>query len=357
MQSENGRAWIDVDLGALKRNAATMSARAGVPIVPMVKADAYGLGAVPVARALESLDPWGYGVATVSEGVELRAADVDRPILVVSPLLDWDMPAAKAARLTPTLGFPAEIDAWAANDGGAWHLAIDTGMNRQGIPWDHISSIVDRVRTFPPEGAFTHLHSADRNDSTMALQQERFRTALSALPARPRYLHVEASAAIERQSPSPWDLVRPGVFLYGVGGEAGSAVTPEPVAHLRARVLEVRDVPNGESVSYSASYRVVGDRRIATIGIGYADGFRRGWGDGGVVLVRGRRAPVAGVVNMDMTMVDVTGIPCRPGDVATLLGRAGGEHLDLNTIARECRMSPYEILTGLRLRAPRVYQS
>jgi alanine racemase len=110
-------------------------------------------------------------------------------------------------------------------------------------------------------------------------------------------------------------------------------------------------------VSYGASYRAVGDRRIATIGIGYADGFRRAWGDHGAVLVRGKRAPVAGVVNMDMTMVDVTGIPCEPGDVATLLGHAAGEHLDLNVVARECGMSPYEILTGLRLRAPRIYQA
>jgi alanine racemase len=191
----------------------------------------------------------------------------------------------------------------------------------------------------------------------MREQQERFRSAVAALPARPRYLHVEASAAIERQSPSPWDLVRPGVFLYGAGGGEGAAISPEPVAHLRARVLEVRDVPNGESVSYGASFRAVGDRRIATIGAGYADGFRRGIGDDGTALVRGRRVRVAGVVNMDMTMLDVTGGPCEPGDVVTLLGRDGELHLDLNVIARERGLSAYEILTGLRLRAPRVYHA
>jgi alanine racemase len=355
MQVEKRRAWIDVDLGALKRNAMTMARRAGVPIVPMVKADAYGLGAVPVVRALDALDPWGYGVATIAEGVELREAGVERPILVVSPLLAWDMPAAKASRLTPTLGFGEEIAAWVAIEGGPWHLAIDTGMNRQGIPWDKLGSITDLTRAHPPEGAFTHLHSSDRNDASMAEQQERFRRAVAVLPERPRYLHVEASAAVERQSPSPWDLVRPGVFLYGGGGGEGAAVTPEPVAHLRARLLEVRDVPNGESVSYGASYRAVGLRRIATIAAGYADGFRRALGEGGRALVRGRLVPVAGVVNMDMTMLDVTGVPCEPGDTVTLVGKDGTAHLDLNELSREAGLSAYEVLTGLRLRAPRVY--
>ena len=357
MQAEKQRAWVDIDLGALKRNAATMAKRAGVPIIPMVKADAYGLGAVPVVRALESLEPWGYGVATIGEGTELREAGVERPILLVSPLLPWDMPAVRASRLTPTLGFREEIAAWTANGGGSWHFAIDTGMNRAGVAWNEVGTISDLLRANPPEAAFTHLHSADRNDGTMTQQQDRFRQAVANLPARPRYLHVEASAAVERQSPSPWDLVRPGIFLYGGGGDEGSAVAPEPVAHLRARVLQVRDVPNGESVSYGASYRVVGERRIATIGVGYADGFRRGLGDKGVVLVRGKRARVAGVVNMDMTMLDVTGVPCEPGDTATLLGRDGDEHLDLNEVCRRAGMSPYEVLTGLRMRAPRVYST
>jgi alanine racemase len=355
MQVEKRRAWIDIDLGALKRNAATLAKRAGVPIVPMVKADAYGIGAIPVVRALDSLDPWGYGVATIGEGEELRDAGVERPILVVSPLLPWDMQAARALRLTPTLGFPEEIAAWAANDGGDWHLAIDTGMSRQGIPYTDVASIAELVRAHPPEGAFTHLHSSDRNDETMTQQQERFRQAVAALPERPRFLHVEASAAIERQSPSPWDLVRPGVFLYGAGGEEGSAITPEPVAHLRARVLEVRDVPNGESVSYGATYRAVGHRRIATIGAGYADGFRRGLGDHGTAILRGRLVRIAGVVNMDMTMLDVTEVPCEAGDVVTLLGRDGDEHLDLNEISARAGLSAYEVLTGLRMRAPRLY--
>jgi alanine racemase len=355
MQDDMRRAWIEVDLGALKRNAVLLAARAQVPLIPMVKADAYGLGAVSVAHALEELSPWGFGIATLNEGEELRNAGIERPILVVCPLLHWDFEAARSWRLTPTLGFPDAIAAWITDGGENWHLAIDTGMNRAGIPWNRINEVADLVREHPPEGAFTHLHSADRNDGSAEIQQRRFAEAVAALPTRPRYLHVEASAAIERQSPSPWDLVRPGVFLYGVGGEPGSSAQPEPVVHFRARVLEVRDVPNGETVSYAASYRAVGDRRIATIGVGYADGFRRSFSNRGEVLIRGRRVPVAGLVNMDMTMLDVTDVTCEPGDVATLLGREGDEELDINDVSKHVELSPYELLVGLRMRAPRVY--
>lgn len=355
MQEEKRRAWIEVDLGALKRNATVLSERAKVPLVPMVKADGYGLGAVAVARALEALSPWGFGVATVDEGAELRSAGIATPILIASPLTEGDLAGAREWRLTPTLGPPESIAAWAAGGGGAWHLAIDTGMSRAGIPWDRVEQVIDLVRANPPEGAMTHLHSPELNDGSMTLQQERFAHAVARLPARPRYLHAEGSAAVERQSPSPWDLVRPGIFLYGGGGGHGSAIQPESVAHFRARVLEIRDVPNGETVSYSGTWRANGNRRVATIGAGYADGFRRAFSNRGFVLLRGRRVPVAGLVNMDMTMLDVTDVECAVGDAATLLGRDGDALLDVNQISRDVELSPYELLVGLRLRVPRVY--
>ncbi len=355
MQLEKRRAWIEVDLGALKQNAAMLAARAGKPLLPMVKADAYGLGVLPVMRALEALEPWGYGVATVAEGEEIRRAGMERPILVVSPLLPWDFEAARSLGLTPTLGFPDSIAAWLRTGGGRWHLSIDTGMNRSGIPWNRIGEVTDLVRAHPPEGAMTHLHSPDADDGSMERQQTRFQEALAALPARPRYLHVEGSAAIERQTPSPWDFVRPGVFLYGVGGGRGSGLVPRPVAHFRARVLEVRDVPKGETVSYSGTYRATGRRRVATIAAGYADGFRRAFSNRGVVLLRGRPVPVVGLVNMDMTMVDVTEVECEPGDIGTLLGGDGDQQLDINDVARHVELSPYELLVGLRLRVPRIY--
>lgn len=357
MRNESLRAWVEVDLAALKRNAVTMATRARAPLLPMVKSDAYGLGAVPVVRALESLDPapWGFGVATVPEGEELRGAGVTRPVLVFTPLLPGEFPACRALGLVPTLGDPRIIREWVASGGGPWHLAIDTGMNRAGISWDRIGDLSDVVRAYPPEGAFTHFHSADLGDDSVAEQCGRFDAAVARLPARPHYLHAENSPSIERRGPSAWDLARPGVFLYGVGGADGAQVTPEPVANLRARIVEIRDVPDGEGVSYGATWRAQGRRRVATVAAGYADGVRRSLGNRGCALVRGRRAPIAGVVTMDMTMLDVTDVPCSVGDAVTLIGRDGEALLDVNEVAAMAGLSPYEVLVGLRLRAPRVY--
>lgn len=355
MQQALSRAWVEVDLGALTRNAGLLSARARAPLLPMIKADAYGLGAIRVARALETLDPWGFGVATVAEGAELRAAGCSRRIVVFTPLLPEDFTGARLHELTPTLGMPDVLAEWIRGGGGSWHLAIDTGMSRAGIPWDHIEDVETLARDHPPEGAFTHFHSAERADGSVEKQQERFLEAIARLPVRPPVLHTENSPALERMAPSPWDLCRPGVFLYGVGGGPGAAVRPEPVAHLRTRVVEVRDVPDGETVSYSATFYAEGTRRIATVAAGYADGVRRSLSNRGQALVRGTRVPIAGAVTMDMTMLDVTGHDCEVGDVATFIGRDGDDLLDVSTVASMADLSPYELLVGLRLRAERVY--
>jgi alanine racemase len=351
------RAWVEVDLGALVRNGAALRAHAGVPLVPMVKADAYGLGAVPCARALERLDPHGFGVATVPEAAELRAAGIDRRVYVFSPVLAEDFAAVRAARAVPTLGSSDAIAAWLASGGGPWHLAIETGMHRAGIRWDEVGDVADQVRAHPPEGAFTHFHSAERNDGSWERQEERFRQALAALPVKPALLHAQNSAGIVRRGASPWSFVRPGVFLYGVGSGDGARLLPEPVAHLRARVLELHTLQDGDTVSYGASWRAVGPRRVATLGIGYADGYRRALGNKGPVLLNGARTCVAGVVTMDMTMIDVTDIPCQVGDVATLCGRERAGLITVDDVATAADfMSPYEVLTGLRQRVPRLYR-
>jgi alanine racemase len=355
MQAEMTRAWIEIDLGALQRNAAEMARRAAVPLLPMVKADAYGLGAVPVARALDTLQPWAFGVATVPEGAELRRAGIDRPVLVFTPLLADEFGSVRAHNLVPTLGSAAQIRQWVESGGGRWHLAIDTGMNRAGVPWDRIGEVSELVRSHPPEGAFTHFHSADADDGSVAVQERRFESVLKALPVRPLHLHAENSPSLERRGPSPWTLARPGVFLYGVGGGAGASLRPEPVAHLRARVVEVREVAAGETVSYSATWRAAEPCRIATVAAGYADGVRRSLSNRGVALVRGCRAPIAGLVTMDMTMLDVTGTSCEVGDTATFLGRDGEALLDISDVAASAGLSPYEMLVGLRLRAKRIY--
>lgn len=353
--SATSRAWVEVDLGALRRNGAALAERAGVPLLAVIKADGYGLGAVRVAAALEPVDPWGFGVATVAEGVELRDAGVSRPILILSPVAAGEYDAVRAASLRPSLGDAEAIRRWRATGGGEWHLSIDTGMNRAGVPWERVATLRDLVIASPPEGAYTHFHSADLNDGSVAEQLRRFRCALEVLPARPRLLHAENSPALERSGRSAWDLVRPGVFLYGVGGGDAATLAPETVVHVRAPVVEIRIVPDGETVSYGATYRARGERRIATLGIGYADGYRRALSNRGVALLRGRRALVAGIVTMDMVMLDVTDLPCEIGDVATLIGRDGAELLTVDDVASTAQVLSYELLVGLKLRAPRRY--
>ena len=323
----------------------------------MVKADAYGLGVIPVIQTLEQLDPWGYGVATVMEGAELRASGIERPILVCTPLLADDLPEACRARLTPALGRAEDIALWKSIGGGAWHLSIDTGMSRAGLRWDAVESVAAIAASFPPEGAFTHFHSAAWDGASVSVQGERFEEAIRKLPVRPPLLHAENSAALERVTGTRWDLVRPGVFLYGVGSGPGTLIAPEPVVNMRATVVDLRHALPGETVSYDATYPIAGEspRRIATLSIGYADGYRRSLSNRGEVLVRGARAPVVGRVTMDMTMIDVTEIECEVGDVATLIGRDGELLLDVEAVARRADLSPYELLTGLRGRLTRVY--
>jgi alanine racemase len=354
MEVATRRAWVDVDLGALQRNAEKLADNARVPIVPMIKADAYGIGAVAAARALRDVGVWGFGVAAVAEGEALRRAGIRERILVFSPILAEEFGDVRRLDLTPTLGDPASIARW-TEGGGAWHLSIDTGMNRAGIPWRRVVDVVDLVRQHPPEGAFTHFHSAECNDASVGEQEQRFRDAIAMLPARPEYLHAENSPAVERRTPSPWNLARPGVFLYGVGGGEGAIVKPEPVAHFRARVVEIRDVLRGDGVSYNSTWVAKRDSRIATIAAGYADGFRRILSNRGVALVGGQRVRVAGNVTMDMTMLDVTDVACTVGDIATLIGRDGDESLDVQEVAQIAEMSSYEMLVGLKLRVPRRY--
>jgi len=348
------RAWVEVDLGALLRNATLFAAHSGVPLLPMVKADAYGLGAVRVARALDELDPWGFGVATTTEGEELRAVSITRPIVVFTPLLSGDFDAVVRARLTPALGNRIAIERWLPTR-LPWQLAIDTGMNRAGVQWNEIDSLRDIITAHPPEGVFTHFHSAERNDESRVEQERRFDEALARLPFRPSLVHAENSPAVEHRGSSRWSIARPGIFLYGVGSGNDPQIQPESVASVRARIVETRFIEAGESVSYGATFRAPSRRRIATLAIGYADGYRRVLGNRAQVLICGKRAPVVGVVTMDMTMVDVTDVPCDVGDTATLIGADGDDRIDVTEIARVGELSPYEVLTGLRGRLPRRY--
>jgi len=357
MQSRLTRAWIEVDLDALVRNGERVAERTSARLLPMVKADAYGLGAVRVACALQELDPWGFGVATVAEGDELRRSGIDRPIVVFTPILLEEFDAACRSRLTPALGDAPAIREWARR-GRPWQLAIDTGMNRAGVGWRDVDSLHAVIAEHPPEGVFTHFHSAERQDGSRQQQEARFRDVLGKLPVKPRMVHAENSPAIARRDLArkpAWSVARPGIFLYGVGSGEGAEIEPEPVVSMRARVVDLRTIEAGDIVSYSATYRAAERRRIATLAVGYADGYRRALSNIGTVLVRGRRAPVVGLVTMDMTMIDVTDAACELGDVATLIGSDGDDAITVEDVAATGSLSPYEVLTGLRSRLPRRY--
>ncbi len=354
MQRLMTRAWVEIDLGALARNGERYARAAGVPILPMVKADAYGLGAIRAAQALLDIEPWGFGVATIEEGQELRRADIALPILVFSPLLPSQFDAARRARLRPVLGDSASILKWGPTR-QPWHLMIDTGMSRAGVSWRDIESVRDAVAAHPPEGACTHFHSAQLPNGSREEQETRFAEAVAQLPTRPDLLHADNSAAVERRSPSPFQIARPGIFLYGVGSGHGATFEPNPVVAVRGRVVDLRVVQEGDSVGYDAGWRAPRAGRIATVPLGYADGYRRGLGNHAFALLAGERVPVVGHVTMDMTMLDVTDKPCNVGDIITFLGSDGDARITVSELAAGGGFSPYEILTGLRGRLPRVY--
>ena len=362
---ETARAWVDVDLGALVANARTLVGLTGTRLLPMVKANGYGLGAVAVARALESLDPWGYGVASVEEGAALRAAGIARPVLVVSPLLPEAIDAHLAHDLRPTIGDLPALAAWCRRGGRPFHVEIDTGMSRAGFRWDDPPALVAAAALLHEaegwEGLFTHFHSADTDPGSAAVQWDRFQGVLATMPRRPALVHAANSGAALQGRRFAGDLIRPGIFLYG-GAAGGSAPAPMPVATLRARVIAVRAVAAGDTVSYGATWRAPGATTVATIALGYADGFLRAAREGAagslasalpprVVELDGALMPVIGRVTMDMTMVDAGERRPVPGDVATIYGG----RVSIDQQAAAAGTIAYELLTALSPRVPRRY--
>jgi len=356
LSHDTARAWVDIDLSALVANARTLLAACGGRLLPMVKANGYGLGATAVARALEAVDPWGFGVATVDEGRALRRAGIARPVLVASPLTIPVIDTCLADDLRPAIGDIESLRAWVRRSNGRFHLEIDSGMGRAGIRWNDGPALAATAALLTEadgwEGAFTHFHSADDDPASIECQWHRFQSALHALPRKAPLIHAANSAAALRGPAYAADLVRPGIFLYG--GAAGG-VAPRPVAALRARVLAVRTLEAGETVSYGARWRAARQSTIATLGLGYADGFPRATdvagGPARTVELRGRSVPVVGRVTMDMTMVLVDDGQVAVGDVATVYGGI----VSLDSQARAAGTISYELLTSLGSRVPRRY--
>ncbi len=365
------RAWVEVDIDALRENfrAIREAVGPGVAVIAMVKADGYGLGTEHVVRAFEPLEPWAYGVATAEEGVALRRLGVTRPILVLSPLPAEAYAEAAEAHLTPAVSDLEGLDRWAAvtatvPGGGEFHVEIDTGMGRCGFDWRDTARWAAAIRSrLSPSlrwtGVFTHFHGADAPDKVYTLTQwARFKDALDQLPVSREDLVVHAanSAATLRFREFVTDAVRPGIFLYGGDPAPGLGLPrPRPVVAVRARIVLIRDVAPGTTVGYGATHVARRWERWGTLAIGYGDGLRRALSNNGDVIVHGRRVPVVGRISMDLTVVNLTDVPdARVGDVATLIGRDGDAEITLEEVAAHADTISYEILTGLTPRLPRV---
>lgn len=366
-----------MDEGALRRNLRRVqdAAGPGAAVVPMLKANAYGLGVGAVLRMVRAElagdELFGIGVAAVAEGEELRALGWTGRVVVFAPAPPGELDRAARAGLTLALSDLDAVRGWAAaaRELGrrlAFHAEVDTGMGRAGLPYDRAGewgAAVDAETAdlLEWEGCFTHFHSADEPDlASTDEQQRRFRQALEALPpprdgAVRRTIHSANSAASIRRHGYGGDVVRPGIFLYG--GSAGPGVRPEAVASVRARIALVKEVPAGWSCGYGATYTARRPERWGTLAIGYGDGLPRALSPaGGEALVHGRRVPIIGRISMDMTVVDLTEVPrAAVGDAATLIGRDGGEEITVDEVAAKAGTISYEILTGLGSRLPRLY--
>ena len=363
------RSWIEIRSGALNRNFHRIRESVGPypAIIPMVKADAYGLGMEAVVRILETEEPWGYGVATVEEGVLLRSVGVVKPIIIVSPLPPDAYDLAVAEDLTPTLSdinavhqLVASVDKLGCR--ARFHVEIDTGMGRSGF--DRF-----RVREWGPvlakfssdqmilEGCYTHFHSADvAGDGSTLEQWELFQSTLNELAvSKIELIHSCNGAAALRYPSMAANAVRPGIFLYG--GSVGEGIAPpEEVVQVKARVTLIREVIEGTTLGYGSTYRAHKNERWATLGIGYGDGFPRLLGNKGNSLLHGHKVPIIGRISMDMTVVDISGVEdVAVGDTATLIGTDGDVRITLDEVAQQADTISYEILTGFTGRLPRIW--
>jgi alanine racemase len=359
--------WAEVDLDALASNVRLLAARAApARLYAVVKANAYGHGAVAVGRAALEAGAHGLAVVCVDEGEELRRAGVEAPILVVGYTPPSDAARVAELGLRPTVGSMDLVEALsaAARARGAEvpiHLELETGLNRHGLAPDALVALAERARALPGvrvEGLFTHFAAAEEGDQRFTRRQfEILREVSRRAPWIPER-HCSASASVLVDREMTLDAVRTGLSMYGYKPApwCGTEAELVPALSLRARIARVSDVERGATVGYGRMWAAARPGRIALVMCGYADGYRRSFGNRAHVLVRGRRAPVVGRVAMDMCMVDVTAVPeVQVGDVATLIGRDGEERVDADELATLADTISWEILAGLTARVPRLY--
>jgi alanine racemase len=362
--------WAEIDLDALAANLRAIRGRlAPRPILAVVKADAYGHGAVEVARALQALGVEQLGVALPEEGLELRRAGVRVPILLLGGFAPPQADLVLAHDLTPAIYRPDQVQALssaaaARGTRARVHLKIDTGMGRLGVPAAGVPEFAEalaRADRLEVTGAFSHLAVADDpRDPFTRRQIEAFEGAVRAMRhrgLRPAQLHLANSAAIIDHPPAWMTLTRPGIVLYGYPPSDKVSPCPvSPVLSLRSRIIYIKQVPDGTSLGYGRTWIARSPARIATLPLGYDDGLPRPLGNRGHVLVRGRRAPIVGRVSMDLTTIDVTGVPeAALGDEVIVIGRSGGEAIGADQVAEWADTIHWVVLCGIGSRVPRLY--
>ena len=344
----------------------------GCGVMAIVKANAYGHGAIETAQSLARQGIRQFAVASLDEGITLRQAGLLESIVVLGALFEEQVPDLIAHRLTPVVSdghiIPALAKAVHSHQAPyPIHLKVETGMGRLGFSLEELLTVLDNPllhSSLKVEGLMTHLADADGADSAFTERQlGSFNTLLEQIRLRSLtvpLVHAANSAAIVRFPAAHFSLVRPGIMLYGYHTLPATIPDPDlrPVLSLHTTVAQLRTIPQGSSVSYNGTFVAQRQTRIAVLPIGYADGYSRQLSHHGSVLIQGRRVPIVGLVCMDMIMVDVTDLaPVTVGETVTLIGQQGEESIWADEVAGWIGTIPYEVLCGIGSRVPRIYQS
>lgn len=369
------RTYVTIDLEAFRRNIRNIHAWCKTPLLAVLKTDGYGHGAVRLAEELEGFSGvWGYAVATIEEAVELREAGLKKRILILGYVFPDAYETMIKYRITPTV-FDTEsaellsLEAEKQGEKIPIHIKVDTGMSRIGLPASEAGiETVKKIaasKALTIEGIFTHLAQADEADQTPAQQQIRhFKAFCSELEKEGISIplkHCANSAGIIGFASAKMELMRAGIILYGLMPSdevSADTISLKPILSWKSAVAFVKTLPEGVPVSYGGTYITSGETVVATIPVGYGDGYPRLLSNRGAVLIRGKRAPIIGRVCMDQFMVDVTEIGgVRRGDEVTLIGRDQEEEIRMEEIAGLCGTIHYEIACNINKRVPRIYLS
>src|SRR5437879_1485511 len=340
-----------------------------VHMLAVVKANGYGLGLLNVSKVAVEEGAAYLGVTSVEEGLALRQAGFKTPVLILGSLFPFaSFSLLFENRLTPTIASLEAAQAFSLMAGkrkGSLpiHLKIDSGFGRIGVSCAHALAFITEVARMPGlvvEGLYTHFVSSDMDADYTQTQAKAFLSVVQAAQAqgvRPPWIHLANSAALLKFPETHGTLVRPGIAYYGVPPYPGASreVALKPALTWKSRVIFLKTVPEGTTLSYDRTWTAKRQTRVATLAAGYADGFPRLLSNKGQLLVGGRRVPVIGRVTMDMTMVDVTDLPeCRTGDEAVLIGTQGSQEITVQEVAEWAQTNAYEILCGIGARVPRV---